>query len=73
MELYEHAITRQVIQSDNGLRSAIGRRTIRHPANAVSQRVPKRIDRNLRLPQNGSRIAQTAQLRPLSRAAGSSL
>jgi transposase len=44
MELREHTVTPHVAQNQNGRRSAIDGRTIRHPGYEVSQRIRKRIE-----------------------------
>lgn len=44
MELREHAVTPHVAQNTNGRRSAIDRRTTRHPGYELSQRIRKRIE-----------------------------
>jgi IS5 family transposase len=44
MECREHTITPHVAQNTSGRRSAIDRRTTRHPGYAVSQRIRKRIE-----------------------------
>lgn len=44
MECRERAVTPHVAQNQNGRRSAIDRRTTRHPGYAVSQRIRKRIE-----------------------------
>jgi IS5 family transposase len=44
MELRDKAVTPHVAQNTNGRRSAIDRRTTRHPGYAVSQRVRKRVE-----------------------------
>lgn len=44
MELREQAVTPHVAQNQSGRRSAIDRRTTRHPGYAISQRIRKRIE-----------------------------
>ena len=44
MELREHTVTPHVAQNQSGRRSAIDRRTTRHPGYEISQRIRKRIE-----------------------------